>query len=354
MKQGKSLVELATEIDRQAKAKIDYVVGTPTLSVTADLPNAAKLQIEGHGEFGIRPLAHEQIAGRLKVPKVYYDRLLAEEPGEWSRHITERFHNVNERRLVRTLDGDARSFNSDRFHRRDNDQLARALMPVMLETPGLSVVSAEITERRLYIKVVSDRLKGDVRVGEPVRAGAILSNSEVGCGSTSQMMFAEILRCLNGMVIPDFSIKKYHVGRHIEEDGVMESLYQETTLRLDDAAFWAKMKDVLRSILNDVATFDRALAAMRAAAGERIKGDPIKSVEILSNKLGLSEGEQGGILRLLMMSGDLTKWGLSNAVTALAGSDEVGSYDRATELEALGGRVITLPESEWSVISKAA
>lgn len=302
----------------------------------------------------MRPLAHEQIAQRLNVPRAYYNTLLANEPGEWSRHITERLHNANERRMVRTLDGNARSVNSDRFHRRDNDELARALLPVMAETPGLSVVSAEITERKLYIKVVSDRLRGEVRVGEPVRAGAIISNSEVGCGSTSQMLFAEILRCTNGMVIPDFSIRKYHVGRHIEEDGVLESMYQDATLRLDDAAFWAKMKDVLRSILNDAATFDKALAAMRTAAGERIKGDPIKTVEVLSSKLGLTEGEQGGILRLLMESGDLTKWGLSNAVTALAGSQEVGTYDRATELEALGGRVITLPDDEWSIISKAA
>jgi len=357
MKQGKSLVELATEIERQAKTKQDFVVGTGALSVTVASPSngrEARLAIEGHGDFAIRPIAHDQIATRLKVPSVYYDRLLEEQPDEWARHVTERLHHANERRMVRTLDGAARSFLSDRYHRRDNFELSEVLLPVLMGTPGLLFESAEITERRLYIKVVTDRLTGEVKRGDPVRAGAIISNSEVGSGSTSIQALIERLVCLNGMVVPDYSSKKYHVGKQVEEEGALESMYRDETLRADDRAFWLKLRDVLQSVLNDVATFDRMVERMRKAAGELIVGNPLKAVEVLGNKLALSEGEQTSVLRLLIQGKDLSRYGLLNAVTQYAGADEVTSYDRATELETLGGRVLTLSDSEWKEVSEAA
>ena len=47
--------------------------------------------------------------------------------------------------------------------------------------------------------------------------------------------------------------------------------------------------------------------------------------------------------------GDLSVWGLANAVTRTA--EDVADYDRATELEATGGRVIELPRADWRAIA---
>jgi hypothetical protein len=50
-------------------------------------------------------------------------------------------------------------------------------------------------------------------------------------------------------------------------------------------------------------------------------------------------------MRHLIEGGDLSAWGLGNAITRSA--QDVDSYDRATELEAVGGKVIELSPSEW-------
>jgi hypothetical protein len=46
------------------------------------------------------------------------------------------------------------------------------------------------------------------------------------------------------------------------------------------------------------------------------------------------------VLRHLIVEGDLSAYGLGNAVTNY--SQDVGGYDRATEFKALGGKLIEL------------
>jgi hypothetical protein len=58
------------------------------------------------------------------------------------------------------------------------------------------------------------------------------------------------------------------------------------------------------------------------------------------------------VLRDLIEGGELSGYGLVNAVTHY--SQQVEDYDRATELEALGGRLIELPVGEWISLAQAA
>ena len=57
------------------------------------------------------------------------------------------------------------------------------------------------------------------------------------------------------------------------------------------------------------------------------------------------------MLRHLIAEGDLSGYGLVNAVTHF--SQEVEDYDRATEFEALGGKLIELPVKEWKELAQA-
>jgi len=57
-------------------------------------------------------------------------------------------------------------------------------------------------------------------------------------------------------------------------------------------------------------------------------------------------------MRQLIAEGDLSAYGLVNAVTHY--SDDVEDYDRATESEALGGKLIELSSSEWEELAEAA
>jgi hypothetical protein len=52
-----------------------------------------------------------------------------------------------------------------------------------------------------------------------------------------------------------------------------------------------------------------------------------------------------------IVEGDLTANGLVNAVAHY--SQEVSDYDRATDFEALGGKLIELPASDWRAVVTA-
>jgi len=83
----------------------------------------------------------------------------------------------------------------------------------------------------------------------------------------------------------------------------------------------------------------------------KLTGDPVKSVQVLANRFMLNESERVGILRHLIVDGDLSAYGLVNAVTHF--SHDVGNYDRATEFEALGGKLIELSPREWKELAEA-
>lgn len=78
--------------------------------------------------------------------------------------------------------------------------------------------------------------------------------------------------------------------------------------------------------------------------------DVVQVIERFGKKLGISEGEQKGVLQHLIQGGDLSKYGVHSAITRYA--QDVDDYDRATDLEKAGARVIELPRNEW--ISLAA
>lgn len=80
---------------------------------------------------------------------------------------------------------------------------------------------------------------------------------------------------------------------------------------------------------------------MREATQIPLKHEPVKAVEVLADKFQLTENERGDILRQLFMGGDNSRYGLVNAVTAA--SKIAKSYERATDLERIGGEILSLP-----------
>ena len=91
---------------------------------------------------------------------------------------------------------------------------------------------------------------------------------------------------------------------------------------------------------------------MAEARGDVIEGDAAKVIEIFAKKNALTQDERGGLLKHLTNSGEMNRYGLQWAVTRL--SQDVESYDRASDLERLGGQVIELPRNEWQQLLQAA
>jgi hypothetical protein len=351
MKQGfDSLVTLAQELTRQAQAKRDFIAPASSLVATMN-PNGPVLA--GFGDvLPINPSALRQISGYLKIPAEYFDRMAKEAPDLWERSVNTWLQKANgDRRMVRTLDGNVRALLSDSYKRIDHFEVAEAALEVLDGVPGLKVVSTAITEAKLYIKAVSTEIVGEVkskRVGDLVEAGVMISNSEIGQGSVSIKPFLNFLVCTNGMVRDKATMRAAHIGRKRDD---LEGLLSDQTRQLEDAAVLSKVRDVIK-LAFDAAEFQRVIERMSEQATEQITGNVPKAIEVLGQTYGMTQSEQSSVLRNLIEGGDLSRYGLTNAVTRTA--EDLPSYDRATEFETIGGRIVDLAANDWSVIAQAA
>lgn len=348
MKQAKTLQELAIELDRRHQASRDFIA--PTSDLDYDVVEN-ELHV-GDEAFRLDKHTRRQITSHYKIPAAYSDHMAAENPRLLGENINSWLHQQNgERRMVRTLDNKARAFVSDKFFRYDNHDLANAVLPVLMENPDLRVESCEVTDKRLYIKALMPKIEGSVGLNDPVQAGLVISNSEIGMGSVSVLPLVYRLVCLNGMIMNDRGMKRFHVGRRIDEGANVQELFRTATLRADAQALSMKLQDVVRGAMSQ-AHFDDIVRGLTAATETEKLANPVKGIEVLGKSIGLNEGERMTALENLMRDGDYSKWGAANAVTRLANEHE--SYDRATELETLGSKVIDLTAAQWSEVAIAA
>ncbi len=349
MREQLNLTDFANKMDGDRFKKHDFIADTRQM-IAVEREGTVALQA-GNNIYHINPHAHGQIAGKLSIPKKYYDRILSAYPGLLAENINTFFQSEHERRMIRTLDGTARAYLSDKFRTdMDNYDVANAALPILQEVPDLKLQSLGVTDTRMYIKATFPRLRADVKLNDPVCAGIVISNSEVGAGSLRVEPLIYRLVCLNGM-ISGTVLKKFHVGvRQGLSDEAYNVLTQETREKSAEA-MRSIVRDVVRAATNEL-DFHTRVKALTDATDQRIEGDVPKAIEVLGNTLNLTQGEQGGILRHLIEGGDLTQYGLANAVTRL--SQDVEDYDRATDLERAGGNVITLPKTQWQEVAIAA
>jgi len=357
MKTGRSISELAQEVREIRDYGKDFSVDTRAMeSFDAVTSTDVKFLLGGVDQpHAATDLAHGQIAAAAKIPKAYYDRMRGECPRLLASNINHWWTEGDpKKRLVRTdsRDNSIRAFLSDRYRPLDNFELMSAVMP-QFENSNLEMKSCELTESRLYLKAVSPRLTGDVAVGDTVQGGIVVSNSEVGQGSLRIDEFLYRLVCTNGMT-QETSVRKTHLGRSTGVDSVdsASEFYKDETRKLDDAAFWAKIRDAVEAIF-DAKRWEERLDQLRETTERRIEGDIPQAVEVVQRRFAMSDEETSDVLNNLIRGGDsLTQWGLANAITRAA--ENRSSYDRATEFEQFGGRLINLKPSEWNQIATAA
>ena len=240
---------------------------------------------------------------------------------------------------------------SNRYRCIDNLGIAEAVLPILMGMEGARFESCEITESRMYLKVVNPRLEAEVTPGDIVQAGVIISNSEVGLGSVSIQPLVYRLVCKNGMVVNDAQTRRNHVGRvNNTEENIL--LYSDETLAADDRAFVMKIQDTVRAAVEE-ARFSRIVGVMQEAKGVRMNTADIPGiVKVASREFRITDDESTGILQHLIEDNDLTLYGLSNAVTRH--SQDVESYDRATELESIGYNILTMQPALWNRINQIA
>jgi len=357
MKLGRNLQELAIEVKRQRDAKLDIVAPTDRMFLQDD---GKHLLVGDKYEFDINDLAHEQIATYAGIPGRYYNRMRDEAPDLLSNNVNKWFRMYPAPRMTRVLDGRLRAFLSDSYRPLENYELLEAALEPLSEM-GVEIVSSEITEKRLYIKAVDKAIERDVPSGRKIGDGShvffdtvspavFISNSEVGLGALTIESGVLHKMCTN-LAMMSSGMRKRHLGGTIAAGEDVRQLLTDETRRATDRAVWMQVRDVVKGAFEE-AKFDAHVQKLSGLAAQPISGDPIKVVDLSAKRLEMNEGERSSVLRHLIEGGDLTRYGLYNAVTRTA--QDLASYDRASEFERFGGEIVELPRVDWERMAEAA
>lgn len=344
MQRRKSLIELATEVENQKAMKKDFIVPSPMMEMKWG--NEGVVLDFNNEEYDIGTVAHEQLSAKLEIPKKYYDRMRVEQPELLAKNVNTWLANSNDKRMVRVLGNRARAILSDKYRPIDYDVILEAVLPTLLaEGRQLEVISSEITERKMYLQVISPRLTGEVKVGDVVQMGLSISTSDVGLGAVNIDPYLYRLACLNGMTMAT-AIRKYHVGKRIESDDM--GFFSRQTIDMDNAVFIRKLKETVEHSFNELA-FEDTLKRISLTTENKIVEAVPTVIKEVTKRFDLSKGEGDSLLKNFINGGDLSQWGLGNAVTAMA--NEVEDYDRAMDYQKIGGQIIELSPKDWTVIA---
>jgi hypothetical protein len=337
MKHGRSLPEVLTELQRQNESKHDYISPAGSISLWGDGETLSMRSLVSQELFGTTDLFHRQIGSALNIPAKYYDLMQREKPDLLAANVNAWMNARDVNYMVRTLDYGsgqmARALLSDRYRRIDNLEIAMAVLPLFMGDEQYEVASCAVTENRMYIKIVFHLKRYEVVPGDWVEFGVIISNSEVGLGAVVIRPFLNRLVCTNGMVCNDFGERRHHVGRQAKAVEDSFNLYSDEAIQAEDKAFLLKLQDVAKATL-DESRYPLIVSRLQEGATMPITGKIPEVVELTAKEYGFNQTEQESILDFLIRGGDMSLYGLSNAVTRA--SQELESYDRATELESIG------------------
>ena len=331
MKAGLTIEELAAEIMRQKDAKTDYIVNSSRLCMENYGTDLVLRVLGDDNTDRIEPLdiadtAHRQIGTRLGIPAKYYEKMLSEHPDLLTTNVNTWFVREPAQRMLRVLDGKIRAYLSNSYMRMDHYEIFASVLPVIGEIPDVQFVSCHITESHMYIKVVNPNLTSEIAPGDIVKAGVVISNSEVGLGSVSVQPL--IYRDLNGngIVVSGVTKNRIHRGRvnSAEEHFLLTS---QEVLTEADRTFLTKNQPMNTADIPAV-------------------------VHTTSRDFGITDAEQSGVLQRLTESDDLSLYGLANAVTRH--SQDIENYDRATDLKGIGYNILSMPQRQWNRINQIA
>ena len=260
-------------------------------------------------------------------------------------------------RAIGRLEGDGalprfRSLHSDKFRIFDYTHLLKHVYPVLKEIRDqvgeLDIRSLALTEKRIYLKIFFPQIEKEIAKGDIVRSGVVISNSEIGQGSIEVWPMILRLICLNGMTADEGGKRKKHLGRVTAEG---EINYADDTIAADNEALSLKLRDVVKTCADETQFAIRCASMTEAAEGET-PSKPLKSVELVTDTFNLSEWESESVTEAYIAGQDYSKWGMLNAVTSVANNEEV-SYDRASHLEKVGGRILQLNRDQWGTVCNA-
>jgi len=370
-----SLQNLLLKVQDQHARAADYLAPTHDLfKVTSDHGRPQVIIEQRGGEptriFDINDVAFGQIASHADIDARTARRLQAEYSQEFDALINAIWQKKPARRMLRTHDsanpdvvtnGYLRAFVSDKFKTFDNINLLQSALPQLMDNPAaFQVVNADVTDKRLYLRLKSLVQTGTgANVGDHMANGIGLQNSEVGAGSVSVYQIAWTLACLNGMQTQN-KTRSSHItsARDTDDWGLLSDAAKDA----DNKALELKIRDLV-GVYSSRDAFDQVIEQMKAAAADVIDGVAVEKtavVENLGKVMQLTKKETAnvldGLLDTIGQSGyeqgqPISRATLVNAVTAVANKADADDVD-AWQLR--GGQVLNMKAADWQRVAAVA
>ena len=395
-----TLDDMAKLLQEQQVAKLDLVV--PATAIRSRngqwIVDGADSEpfITPEGDMGMRPtsapfiptaVADEGAATKLGIPGKYLGKLRAEAIDLYDANVNGWLHGrtkvtaegrevirpADDRKfLLRTFRGNGdpgvlRAVLSDRFRTIDNlDVLVAALDGVRDAGAKVEIAGCDLSDRRMYVRLLAPEIAamapellanyrspfggGIERIREMaaregmgftpgtepvVFAGLVIANSEVGGGAFTITPRLEVQICRNGLTIRADALREVHLGGKLEE-GVID--WSDDTQRKALQLVTAKARDAVSTFLNPD-YLNRKVAEFTAKAGTPV-ADAAKAVEVVTNRLKLSEATGREVLNHFIAGGQVTLGGIAQAVSSVA--QTVADADDADDLEAQATKVFDM------------
>jgi len=238
-----------------------------------------------------------------------------------------------QRRLVRSVDGEVRGYLSDRYRRIDSAPILEAFISGAQARGAVPITGRASDIRWGFTWARSELLEVN---GEALIIGLRISNSDFGAGALDLRGFVERLICANGMTT-ESALRQVHLGRRLSDD----IAWSDRTMQLDTEAHASAVGDAVHHLLDDQ-RIAQQLATIEDAAQDEIDGEREVKRLVAGQKLGR---EEGAAVREIYRSADVskvpagnTRWRLANAISLLAG--QAPDADKRGDLEQLAGNVL--------------
>ncbi len=343
---------IVKEIDRQKRSKKDFVGDSRFLSII-ESEGQISLKVQSRSDdadqfdlFSFTRTGREQMAQTLHIPLTLWDRMERDPKhrrmlGNLATHF---LHEDHSDRLLRTLDGKARSILSPRYRVLDNADLF-FVAAEEFEKVGAEIWDARLSEDSFRLYAVQPGISAEVSDEELPEGGhwksagrhvaaVSISNSETGRGKLKVRPATLVEICSNWNVW-DESLSQIHLGRKSEEEGWISA----ETQRLEDKVLWAKVRDVVKTAFNKE-KFEQVIEKLRGAKKDK-DPNPVKTVEAAVELTGLPESSIDKIREKYLADKDYTRYGLVQAITFQAHEnvpdDEKDAFDDA------GAKVLATP-----------
>lgn len=352
---SKAFVDYAmaeAELDRGIAAK-EYELGE------------TKITQDDRTDVELSRTALTQIAGRLepRVPVAFIDRMSNAQNGDLiSQLVTDMLKRDERRFMLRCLDGKVRAVLSSKYKVLDNEDVFFAAVDEFGKA-NTEMWKARLWDDGFELFGVASHISGEVRLdrtfdpgdgwqsrwagrdGDVQNAAVRISNSETGRGGLNVNSSIITKICANFCVWGQ-GISCYHSGSENEanEKGVVTS---DRTRTARSELIWSRVRDAITTAFDPVA-FQKQVDLMNSATQVEIPADRIEaSVDNVVGEYKLSEDRKAAILKELLATGDRSQYGLTQAVTHAAHEVNDSNGSQASELEAIGNKVLSKDRKQF-------